>query len=167
MNDSDLIEDRFSIVLIDLDRGNLLEHLFQLSHDFCVADLLFKRELGGDLGERLCMLGLDVVELSAKEVAKAALLRRNVKVLSTPVTFAFSVAEAHRWTLLTKDLALRRLAEQHGVKMHGLLWIIDEFKRECVVEANLLHRALTEIHPHPRYRLPSLDVERTLARLIG
>lgn len=154
-------------VLIDLDRGNLLEHLFQLPHDFCVPDLLFKRELGGDLGERLRKLGLDIVELSPKEVARATLLRRNVKVLSTPDTFAFSVAETRRWTLLTGDLALRRLAEQHGVEMHGALWIIEEFEREGVIATRSLHDALTEIHAHPRCRLPSSDVRRILARLLG
>jgi hypothetical protein len=70
-------------VLIDLDRANLLEHLFQLPHDFCVPDLLFKRELSGDLGDRLRKLGLDVVDLFPKEVARATSLRRNFKVLST------------------------------------------------------------------------------------
>lgn len=153
-------------VLIDLDRANLLEHLFQLPHDFCVPDLLFKRELSSDLGDRLRKLGLDVVDLFPKEVARATSLRRNFKVLSTPDTFAFSVAEARRWTLLTEDLALRRLAEQHGVEMHGLLWIIEEFELKGVVEARSLYRALTEIHARPRCRLSSPDVELILARLV-
>ena len=153
-------------VLIDLDRGKLLEHLFQLPYDFCVPDLLFKRELSGDLGDRLRELGLDVVELSPTEVARATLLRRNVKVLSTPDAFAFSVAEARRWTLLTGGLALRQLAEQHGVEMHDILWVIDEFDRENVLEARALHRALTKIHSHPRCRIPAAEVRRILARLI-
>ena len=87
--------------------------------------------------------------------------------MSTPDTFAFSVAEARRWTLLTGNLALRRLAEQHGVEMHGVLWIIEELERESVVAARSLHDALTEIHAHPRCRLPSQDVRRTLARLLN
>jgi predicted nucleic acid-binding protein len=106
------------------------------------------------------------VDLFPKEVARATSLRRNFKVLSTPDTFAFSVAEARRWTLLTEDLALRRLAEQHGVEMHGLLWIIEEFELKGVVEARSLHRALTEIHARPRCRLSSPDVELILARLV-
>ena len=154
-------------VLIDLDRGSLLEHLFQLPYDFCVPDLLFKRELAGDLGNRLRELGLDVVELSSEELARATSVRRTVKVLSTPDTFAFSVAEARRWTLLTGDLALRRLAEQHGVEMHGVLWVIDELDRESVLDAAGLHRALTTIHSHPRCRLPAVEVRRILARLLA
>jgi hypothetical protein len=153
-------------VLIDLDRGRLLEHLFRLPYDFCVPDLLFKRELAGDLGDRLRELGLDIVELSSEELARATSVRRAVKVLSTPDTFAFSVAEARRWTLLTGDLALRRLAEQHGVEMHGVLWVIDELDRESVLDAEGLHQALTTIHSHPRCRLPAVEVRRILARLL-
>ncbi len=154
-------------VLIDLDRGDLLDQLFQLPHDFCVPDLLYKKELAGDLGDRLRSLGLDVVELSPSELSRATSLRRELKVLSTPDTFAFSLAEARQWTLLTGDGALRQLAQQQGVEMYGVLWVIDELERENVVETDVLHRALTEIHSHPRCRLPTAEVRRILARLFA
>ncbi len=153
-------------VLIDLDRGDLLEHLFRLPYDFCVPDLLYKKELAGDLGDKLRSHGLDVVELSPSELSRATSLRRELKVLSTPDTFAFSLAEARRWTLLTGDGALRQLAQRQGVGMHGVLWVIDEFERENIVGARTLHRALSEIHAHPRCRLPAADVRRILARLL-
>ena len=152
-------------VIIDLDRGELLEHLFRLPYDFCVPDLLYKKELAGELGDRLRSLGLEVIELSPAELSRATGLRREIKVLSTPDTFAFSLAEARRWTLLTGDGALRDLCVQQGVEMHGVLWVIEEFGREDVVEAALLHRALTTIHEHPRCRLPMADVRRILAAL--
>lgn len=152
-------------VIIDLDRGELLEHLFQLPYDFCVPDLLYKKELAGELGDRLRSLGLDVIELSPAELSRATSLRREVKVLSTPDTFAFSLAEARRWTLLTGDGALRNLCAQQGVEMHGVLWIIEEFDREGIADAGFLHTALTAINDHPRCRLPAADVRRILAVL--
>lgn len=154
-------------VIIDLDRGDLLEHLFRLPYDFCVPDLLYKKELAGVLGDRLRSLGLEVVELSAAELSRATGLRRETKILSTPDTFAFSLAEARRWTLLTGDGALRDLCLKHGVAMHGVLWVIEEFGREGVVNAGLLHAALTTIHSHPRCRLPAANVRRLLAALTG
>ena len=152
-------------VIIDLDRGELLEHLFRLPYDFCVPDLLYKKELAGELGDRLRTLGLQVVELSPAELSRATGLRREIKVLSTPDAFAFSLAEARRWTLLTGDGVLRDLCVQQGVEMHGVLWIIEEFDREGIVGAGRLHAALTTIHDHPRCRLPAVDVRRILASL--
>jgi hypothetical protein len=47
-------------VLIDLERGALLEPVFSLPHDFAVPDILYHQEMGGDWGERLVTLGLRV-----------------------------------------------------------------------------------------------------------
>jgi len=51
-------------VLIDLERGGLLEAVFTLAHEFAVPDVLYDREMQGDWGERLVRLGLRVVEVS-------------------------------------------------------------------------------------------------------
>ena len=77
-------------VIIDLERGELLESVFQLAVDFAVPDLLFHRELAGPLGDRLLALGLRVEELSPGEVQGATVLRRADATLSLPDTFAFA-----------------------------------------------------------------------------
>ena len=152
-------------MIIDLDRGGLLDQLFGLPYEFCVPDLLYKKELAGDLGERLRALGLNVVELTSDELTRATALRRQIKVLSTPDTFAFSLAETRRWTLLTGDGALRDLCVERGVEMHGVLWVIAELDRIGATDAMVLHAALTTIHAHPRCRLPGGDVRRLLSVL--
>ena len=152
-------------MIIDLDRGDLLDQLFDLPYEFCVPDLLYKKELAGELGDRLQALGLNVVELTPEELTRATTLRRQIKVLSTPDTFAFALAQARRWTLLTGDRALRDLCVEQGVKMHGVLWVISELNQVGVTDAGVLHAALTAIHAHPRCRLPTAEVRRTLAAL--
>jgi hypothetical protein len=152
-------------VIIDLDRGGLLEHLFGLRYEFCVPDLLFKKELAGDLGDRLRALGLNIVELTSDELTRATALRRQIKVLSTPDTFAFSLAEARRWPLLTGDGALRDLCIEQGIAMHGVLWVISELNRSGVADPAVLHGGLTTIHAHPRCRLPSEHVRHLLLAL--
>ena len=47
-------------VIIDLERGDILETVFALDAVFAVPDLLFRRELAGPLGDRLLALGLQV-----------------------------------------------------------------------------------------------------------
>ncbi len=55
----------------------MLEDLFRLPFEFAVPDLLFVRELAGDLGDRLTALGLRVEELSPAELTRATTVRGN------------------------------------------------------------------------------------------
>lgn len=47
-------------VLIDLERAQLIEDMFRLPFEFAVPDLLYARELAGELGELLVGLGLRI-----------------------------------------------------------------------------------------------------------
>lgn len=151
-------------VIIDLERGEILEAVFALEVEFAVPDLLFERELAGPLGERLVGLGLRVEELDPTELEGATLLSRVDRRLSLPDTFAFSLAESRRWTLLTGDAALRSAAEAHQVDVHGSLWVYDQLEAEQVCGPETLHEALGKTSSHPRCRLPRSEVSRRLAR---
>lgn len=151
-------------VVVDLDRGGLLELVFQLDDEFAVPDLLFDNELAGPLGDRLIALGLRVEELSGEEVAAAAQLARIERALSGPDAFAFAIAQSRAWTLLTGDGALRRVGEGAGLEIHGVLWLMDRLEAEAGVVAGVLHNALSAISGHPRCRLPKAEVGRRLAR---
>lgn len=151
-------------IIIDLERGNLLEDLFRLPFEFAVPDLLFDRELSGPLGNQLLALGLRVEELAPDELTRAIALRRERAALSTPDTFAFAIAELRAWPLLTGDGALRQLAKDSGVPTHGVLWICDCFAEHATVSNERLHEGLTDISTHPRCRLPAADVRVRLKR---
>jgi len=58
-------------ILIDLERGGLLEGVFSVGLSFVVPDLLYDRELKNAIGPYLRSLGLGIVTLTAKEVAVA------------------------------------------------------------------------------------------------
>ena len=58
-------------VLIDLERGRLLEAAFRLPLAFAVPDLLYERELKPNDGGRLLEPGLRVSELDGDGVAAA------------------------------------------------------------------------------------------------
>jgi hypothetical protein len=44
-----------------------------------------------------------------------------------PDTFAFLLAQARVWGLLTGDGVLRQFAAAERLEMHGVLWVIDQF----------------------------------------
>lgn len=151
-------------VIIDLERGEILETVFAMNAEFAVPDLLFERELSGDLGARLVRLGLRVEELSPAEVEAATVLSRSDRSLSLADTFAFALAQARRWMLLTGDAGLRRAAEAHQLEVRGALWVFDQLEASGVCGLHVLDEALTRTTGHPRCRLPRTEVARRLAR---
>jgi predicted nucleic acid-binding protein len=151
-------------IIIDLDRGELLEAAFALGEEFAVPDLLFARELDGDLGARLQGLGLIVEQLTSLEVTQATILRRANQSLSLPDTFAFALAQGRTWTLLTGDRGLRAVAEAQGLEVHGTLWILDKLETSGTCNAAMLHGGLTNMAAHPRCRLPHGEIDQRLKR---
>lgn len=151
-------------VIIDLDRGDLLEAAFALGDSLVVPDLLFQRELDADFGDRLRELGIVIESLSGAEVTRAAQLGRAERRLSVADTFAFSLAQGRQWTLLTGDGVLRAVSEAQGLPVHGVLWLVDRIEAHGVVDQATLHSCLSKTADHPRCRLPRREIEVRLKR---
>ena len=151
-------------VLVDLERGALLEASFRLPFRFTVPDLLYERELKDWRGAELIRLGLAVEELDGGGVSRALAYRQRAQALSLPDCFALALAQTRSWTLLSGDSALRRLAEDEGLECHGVLWLLDEMYTAAAVSVREVHDGLTKISKHPRCRLPKPEIRRRLAR---
>jgi hypothetical protein len=152
-------------VLIDLERGGLLDSCFKLPFAFAVPDLLYHRELADFGGAELVARGLRVEELTAEEVTVAQDVRRAHPRLSLPDVFAFSLASVRGWTLLTGDGELRALAQAQRVTFFGMLWVLDQLFDRQIVEREMLAAGLDAILAHPRWRLPRAEA-RPLGALL-
>jgi len=151
-------------VLIDLERGNLLEAVFSASIELAVPDLLFERELRPYHGPELLRLGLRVLELEPTGVQLALEYRKRSRAISLPDSFALALAKTQGHTLLTGDAALASIAREEGLDCHGVLWVLDLLEREKAVPRSGLLKALTEIASHSRCRLPKKLVAERLRR---
>lgn len=151
-------------VIVDLERGNLLEAVFRLDWEFAVPDLLFTEELEEYSGQQLLELGLQIAQLDGAGVQQALKCRQEIPQLSLPDAFAATLAQLNDWTLLTGDSALRRYAESIAVPCHGVLWVIDELESSGALGRSVLHTALSEISSHPRCRLPRGEVSKRLRK---
>lgn len=149
-------------VLIDLDRGSLIEPTFRLPFTFTVPDLLYERELEDHGGADFVRLGLRVEELDGNAVAVALAYRRKRRSLSLPDSFALALAKTNAWTLLSGDRGLRELAEEEEVACHGVLWLLDRIFEHRVIDRNDLYAGLDKIAAHPRCRLPGSEVRKRL-----
>lgn len=151
-------------ILIDLDRGGLLETAFSCRFTMVVPDLLYDRELEAENGPYLKALGLGVVSLTPEEVAYAQSVRNECKALSLPDCFALSCAMRANHVLLTGDKALRMAASSRSASTYGLLWILDQMEASGNVSQTALLAGLTHIASHPRCRLPHAEIRQRLAR---
>lgn len=152
-------------ILIDLERGGLVECVFGGGFQFAVPDLLYAKELDDEFGQRLQALGLAIAELSAQELQEAQTLHEARRALSLADCSALLCAARPDHILLTGDRVLRREAQDHGVAgVHGLLWLLDCIADEGQATAEQLHAGLTRIVQGDRCRLPKLEVDDRLRR---
>ena len=121
-----------SSVLIDLERGSFSVAAFALRLEFCVPDLLYRRELEPYGGDRLRAMGLRILDLDDIGVTQAVRYRQAVAALSLSDAFALALAHRTGSTLLTGDARLRRLAIDQKVVCHGVLWLLDRMLRAKV-----------------------------------
>lgn len=108
-------------ILIDLERGGILEPVFTCCLQLIVSDLLYERELESENGLYLKSLGLGIVVLTSDELAVAQTIRNKRKTLSLPDCFALSCAMRPRHALITGDKALRNEGKSRGATVFGLL----------------------------------------------
>lgn len=149
-------------VLVDLERGALLEAVFNLPFQLTVPDLLYERELKDHGGTELMALGLNVSELTDETLQLAVSYTRSNKELSLPDCFALALAKTNNWTLLTGDGKLRQKASGEQVACHGVLWLFDRMMEHGVLDTPLLRSGLQAIANHPRCRLPRAEIKRRL-----
>jgi predicted nucleic acid-binding protein len=116
--------------LIDLRKGQLLHVLLQLPYQFIVPLPIREEELLDFTPEEWRVLedgGLTTYDLSGEEVALVMALKREHRGLSANDCFALvTAAKQENGILLTGDNQLRKVASSKEVRVHGVLWIIDE-----------------------------------------
>ena len=127
-----------SSVLIDLERGGLLESTFLSGHTLVVPDLLFENELKDYNGNYLKALGLAVTELNSDEVSMAQEIHTLRSGLSLEDCFALVCACRANHILLAGDGLLRKEAATRNIACRGLLWLLDEMLASGKISKNLL-----------------------------
>ena len=129
-------------VWIDLDNGELVALTFDLPYEFASPDVVVA-ELGPDLGGLLRDQGLLVVAREQAIDEDWAELRVRYKHPSDEDLYALLLAAERRWGLLTGDRELRQAAEEEGLEVHGVLWVLDELLGEGLLAPRAAERALS------------------------
>ena len=155
--------------LIDLHKVRLLPVMLRLPYRF-VVPLPIRRAEALDLTEqdwgRLDDLGLVTFNLPPERVADALRLRSLHPKLSANDCFRLVSAQCHDGgMLLTGDQLLRQVATQAGVRVHGVLWVVDELHRRGACSDSQLISGLERWRDDRTVFLPRQEIDRRLRQL--
>ena len=122
--------------LIDLCKGRLLQSLSHLPYRFIVPLPIRESELLDFTPKEWAILdggGMETYDLPPERMADVFALKRQHSNLSANDCFCLVTTQCHdEGILLTGDGLLRSVATVAGVRVHGVLWVIDELeKRLC------------------------------------
>ena len=93
--------------------------------------------------------------------------QRQRPALSANDCFCYVTAAVHSGILLTGDALLRRVASEDGLRVHGVLWLVDELDRARACPRPRLKRALRLWQTDATVFLPQQEIANRLTRLAG
>ena len=155
--------------LIDLRKGRLLRALCRLPLRFVVPLPIRESELLDFTPSDWTILDqgrMETHDLPPERIADAFTLRRRFGRLSANDCFCLVTAQSFQDSiLLTGDSLLRIVASAEGVRVHGVLWIVDQLHAAKVCERALLIEALEAWKSDRAVFLPNHLIDRQLRDL--
>ena len=116
-------------ILIDLLKIDLLDSFFQLEYDFQITDMAFaeiQEKNTADISFFLENGLLTRQGFSFEELLRIQFLEVENPAISIADCSCLYLSKKVSATLLTGDAALRRVAEQNDIPVHGILWLFDK-----------------------------------------
>lgn len=153
--------------LIDLRKGGLLSALCELPYRLVVPLPVRESEVLDFSKEDWRLLddaGMITRNLTPDEVEKAHHLMGRDPKLSANDCFCVVVAQARAGILLTGDSLLRRLATRYDLRVHGVLWVVDEVDAAGTLPRPVRSRALRIWESDKAVFLPQHEIAHRLAR---
>ena len=140
----------------------MLDSLLRLPYEFLIPNALFEEELlkfTAAQKKALIRGGLKIVDLPGERVLRAQAIVRELPQLSVHDGFAFALAESYPdCILLSGDEALRTLAAKRAMKVHGVLWVLDELHVNRLAPTGTILTVLRTFLDDATVRLPRREV---------
>ena len=154
--------------LIDLRKGGLLGVVCDLPYQFVVPFPVRASEVL-DFSEAewrvLEEAGMITHDLTPEEVGQAFAVKRRHAGLSANDCFCLVTARVYPGILLTGDALLRKVAVANGLRVHGVLWLVDELEAAAVCSRSLLSRALKAWQSDDTVFLPPQEIRGRIEHL--
>ena len=110
--------------------------------------------------------GLETYDVPPDHMGKVFAMKKQHSRLSANDCMCLVTSQVHDNTiLLTGDGLLRKVATAASVRVHGVLWIIDELHGEGLCSNELITGALITWRDDPAVFLPRDEIDKRLANL--
>jgi len=149
-------------VIIDMYLGGILARLFELPLQFAAPDVIIA-ELQDPDGAQVELMGMVRLSLEPHQLVEVMELSRQYPRVSVSDLQAFVLARDRKAMLVTGDHALRRLAGEAAIPVHGTLWLLDEMVRLAILAEGEAAAALQTMLDN-NCRLPLEECEARLRR---
>ena len=157
--------------LIDLRKGRLLHVLLRLPYRFVVPLPIREDELLEFTTQDWRLLengGLQTYNLPGNQVAKVSAVKREHVRLSANDCFALVTAACWKNSiLLTGDRLLRTVARERNLRVHGVLWVIDELRAGGLCKDAQLAAALETWRSDRTVFVPRAEIDKRLHSVRG
>lgn len=139
-----------------------------LPYEIMIPDTLFEEELlkfSKDEKNKLLKKGLKVTGLPGEGVLRAQQIETRFQALSIHDCFAFTLAERNDGCiLLTGDNNLRKVATNHDIEVHGVLWAIEAIHSAQTAQLTEIITALELFENDETVRLPLRELRSFIKR---
>ena len=154
--------------LIDLRKGGLLSAVCDLPYQLVVPlPVRLSEVLDFSVAEWEALDGSCLIthDLTPEEVGEALTAKECHPGLSANDCFCLVTASVHSGILLTGDAQMRRVALDKGLRVHGVLWVVDKLEAEAVCSRSILKRALNAWQSDDSVFLPANEISGRLERM--
>ncbi len=131
-------------VWIDLGIGDLLAGVFRLPHEFVSPDVVLA-ELASVDPRLLRALGVREVSLGSEDYVLLEDLVARYAGPSVRDLTALVVALRDGLALLSGDRKLREAADAEGVRVHGVLWVLDQVVESSIMDPHRVASSLQQM----------------------
>jgi len=153
-------------IWIDLDNGGLLEAALDLPCELATPDVVVDAELGDELGGEIRQRGVRVLTTDEDQQREWQILRSKYAGAGDADLCGLLHARLLDTRLVTGDRHLREAAEQEGVAVSGVLWLLDEMVAAGVVNSHDAAHGLQAMLDCGA-RLPDDECAERLLRWLG
>jgi predicted nucleic acid-binding protein len=152
-------------VLFDLFSVNILPEFFALDVEICMTIFVYNEVMrGAQISEFETFKRtkkLTVLELTAEEQEAIAAFEPKRSLKSFPDKTMLWKAIQLNCPLLTCDNKLRNEANDHGVEVHGSIWVIGELVKQGIINNSKAIEVLNKLKTENN-RLPTDEIDKII-----
>jgi predicted nucleic acid-binding protein len=139
-----------SNIWTDLNNGSILDIIVKLPYKFITSDFV-AGDMHISIWKKLDSLGIEAYVIGSDQILEISIIKQKPTSCSIPDLAAYVLAKELDAILLSGDKALRVMAENNNIEVHGVLWVLDQLVDAKILPGRQAATALEKMLVHNAY----------------